>query len=77
MKEQGVTLEESQALLEAFDNPHDIHRPFDLTNKLQNTEYYYISKAMKENDNNQTKAAKSLGIRRETLIHKLKKYALL
>lgn len=73
--EKGVTHEESTALLLMFDDREDIS--IDLQEKLHDLEHFYISRAMAENNANQTKAAKALGIKRETLIHKLKRYNLL
>lgn len=72
---KGVTTEESDALMLAFRSREDF--AIDLNEKLQDLEHFYILRAMTENNNNQTKAAQALGIKRETLIHKLKKYSMI
>jgi len=49
------------------------------TNMLSNIEHYMIDcikEALKEENNNQTRAAKKLGISRECLIYKIKKYTI-
>lgn len=51
-----------------------IEKDFDLENKIKNIEKKYILKAMRLNNNNISRAAKTLGIKRQTLQHKLKKY---
>ena len=71
--QRGVTLDESDAL-QSMCADHFANFSVDLNGKLSDVECSLLKQAMHENDNNQTRAAKSLGIKRETLIHKLKKY---
>ncbi|MCT4583731.1 MAG: sigma 54-interacting transcriptional regulator [Peptostreptococcaceae bacterium] len=52
----------------------NIEKDFDLEGTMKAIEKKYILKAMKLNHNNISRAAKTLGIKRQTLQHKLKKY---
>ena len=71
MKNFGVTLEESDALFDAFNNKQ---YSIDLNKTLADIEKSHLLLAMHQSQNNQTRAAAALGLKRETLIHKLKKY---
>lgn len=51
-----------------------IEKDFDLESRIKDIEKKYILKAMRLNNNNISRAAKTLGIKRQTLQHKLKKY---
>lgn len=75
MIELGVTSEESTALLDAFADSS--HFSIKLNEKVEDIERSYILTAMQENEYNQSRAARALGIKRETLIHKLKKYKII
>ena len=49
----------------------------DLQEKINDIEYFYVLRAMQENNYNQTRATESLNIKRETLIAKCKKYRII
>ena len=57
--------------------PTNIKLSIDMKKELEHTEKEYVETAYKENNFNQSKAAKALGLGRTLLIHKLKKYDLL
>ena len=48
----------------------------DLNQEVNDYIFEKICKALLNNDNNRTRAAESLGIKRETLLAKMKKYAI-
>tara|TARA_Y100000389_G_C17325088_1_gene445119 strand:+ start:718 stop:963 length:246 start_codon:yes stop_codon:yes gene_type:complete len=48
----------------------------DLNQEVNDYIFEKICKALIDNDNNRTRAAESLGIKRETLLAKMKKYAI-
>lgn len=74
-KYKGVTQAETDALMLICQEREELS--IDLPEKLHDLEHFYILRAMNEHNNNQTRAAQALGIKRETLIHKLKKYDLI
>lgn len=51
------------------------HKKFDLKNHLADLEYHLIQAALKENGFIIARTAKQLGLRRTTLVEKMKKYA--
>ncbi|SHH13811.1 sigma-54 interaction domain-containing protein [Tepidibacter thalassicus] len=59
---------------EIDDENIEISENFSLSETLKNIEIKFIKKALYNNEKNVTRAAKQLGIKRQTLQHKMKKY---
>lgn len=71
-------LEEQNAIWDMFDEcwPQDDIKPSTLPQEVEQLELNLIEGAMSVAKKNKTKAAKALGISRENLIYKLRKYEL-
>lgn len=71
-------LEEQNAIWDMFDEcwPQDNIKPSTLPQEVEQLELNLIEGAMSVAKKNKTKAAKALGISRENLIYKLRKYEL-
>lgn len=71
-------LEEQNAIWDLFDEcwPQDDIKPSTLPQQVGQLELNLIEGAMSVAKKNKTKAAKALGISRENLIYKLRKYEL-
>ena len=70
---------ERDAMWDVFDDMkrrhlEENHNTFDLSSEVDNFVIDKIAAALKESAGNQTRAAKKLGISRECLIYKIKKY---
>ena len=69
---------EQQVFWEAFDDmwPDLEPKPYSLTNEVDQLQIDKIQQALDNNNGNRTHAAKELGIKRETLLAKMKRYSL-
>ena len=76
--EHEKNLEEQKALWDIFDEcwPQDNIEPSTLPQEVEQLELNLIEGAMSVANKNRTKVAKALGISRENLIYKLRKYEL-
>lgn len=70
---------EADVFWDAFDElwPDQEPKPYSLTDEVDQLQIDKIQQALDENDGNKTHAAKALGIKRETLLAKMKKYFIL
>jgi transcriptional regulator with PAS, ATPase and Fis domain len=77
---KGVSLEEQQALMDAFDDIwkdfYKLDEEYNLAQELEDLEKDRIKQALDNAKGNQTKAAEILKIGRTCLIAKMKKYRL-
>ncbi len=69
---------EQQVFWEAFDDiwPDQEPKLYSLTDEVDQLQIDKIQQALDNNDGNRTHAAKELGIKRETLLAKMKRYSL-
>jgi two-component system, NtrC family, response regulator AtoC len=71
------THEEQQAFWDTFEElwPTEESTPYSLSDDVDQLQINKIQQALENSDGNKTHAAKALGIKRETLLAKIKRYS--